>query len=600
MGVGHPARRVRWMLVAVLFVFSLFCAQLLRLQALDASTLASAALGSRTQTVVIPALRGSITDARGTVLAYSSLREDITADPQALRNPRDLSAITARQEQANVLAAATRLAPLLGKSAQDIATRVNSTRAGSKFVYLVKDVSPLVWAKVQGLGIGGISNETTTSRQYPTSSAAASLVGWVGTDGQPGGGLELMENKALTGTPGTKTYQRSGFGLPIASAGQSMRPATNGATVRLSINSDLQYYAQNVLAEQVQALGAQSGNVVALDPRTGRILAVASSPTFDPNRVGAAKGDLVNTAFDQTFEPGSTAKVMVASTALATGTATPASHVTVPPGLARGGALFHDSEAHGTESLTFAGVLAKSSNMGAILVGEHIPPSTLYRYYRRFGMGTTSGIGFPGETGGLLERPDTWSGSQRYTVLFGQGFSATAMQTASVFQTIANGGVRVPLSLVAGTQRPGGPFVPAPRTTPVRVIPTRVAKAVSAMMEGVVGKNGTAPKAEVKGYRIAGKTGTADRYDQSLGRYAGVTASFIGYAPADNPRIEIAVTVQRPRGLIYGGDVAAPVFAKVMQYALQEYKVPPTGTRAPHLPLTFDPAKHSRQKHFKP
>lgn len=583
-----------------MFVFSLFVAQLLRLQALDSSTLAAAALGSRIQTVAIPALRGTITDANGTVLASSTLRDDVTADPTALRNPTGLATISDAAATANVKEAADQLAPLLGISSAALATRVDSTPNGSHFVYLAKSVSPLVWAKVQALGIGGILSQPTTLRTYPTSSAAASLVGWVGADGQPGGGLELLENTLLTGTPGSTTFQRSALGVPIAGATQSATPAVNGQTVRLTVNGDLQYYAQQVLGQQVQATGALSGNVVVVKIKTGAVLAAASYPSFNPNDIAHAKGDLVNSAFDQTFEPGSTAKVMVASAALATKVATPLTRVTVPSGLVRGGVAFHDAETHGTESLTLAGVIAQSSNMGAILVGEHIPAKTLYAYYRKFGIGQTSDIGFPGESAGLLSKPSAWSASQRYTVLFGQGFSATAMQTASVFQSIGNGGLRVPLSIVAGTQQQGKGFVPAAKATPVRVTSPSVAKQVTQMMEGVVGTKGTAPQAEVPGYLIAGKTGTADRYDPALGRYSGVTASFIGFAPADNPQIEIAVTVQRPRSSIYGGEVAAPVFAQIMQYALQEYKIAPTGAKGADLPLTFDPAKASRQKHFTP
>jgi cell division protein FtsI (penicillin-binding protein 3) len=325
-----------------------------------------------------------------------------------------------------------------------------------------------------------------------------------------------------------------------------------------------------------------------MNVHTGDLLAVASYPTFDPNDIAHAKGNLDNRAFDEVYEPGSTGKVMTFSAVLQEGVANPATPVTVPNTLPRAGTTFHDAENHGIEHLTAAGVLAQSSNIGTIELGEKVPASTLHDYFTKFGMGQGTGIHFPGESPGLLTPVQDWSGSQRYTVMFGQGLSVNAIQAAGVFQTIANNGLRMPPSLIKGIRNPDGSLSAITRPTPVQVVSPAVAAQVRTMLEGVVSSEGTAPEARVEGYRVAGKTGTADRYDPALGRYNGKTASFIGFAPADKPELVVAVTVQRPTTSYFGGVVAAPVFSQVMTYALQAYKIAPTGTTPPTIKLRTD------------
>jgi len=357
--------------------------------------------------------------------------------------------------------------------------------------------------------------------------------------------------------------------------------------VRLTIDSDLQWFAQNAIAQKVNETGALSGTVVVMKVRTGELAAVASYPSFDPNNIAKATGDLGNRAFGDAFEPGSTAKVMTAAAALQEGVATPATPVVVPDRLPRADQSFRDSHEHGTERLTFAGVIAQSSNIGTMMVGEKVPPATLESYFRGFGVGAPTGIHFPGETPGIFARSKDWSGSQRYTVMYGQGLSVNAIQAAGVFQTIANGGVRVPPTLVASTQNADGTQTQTPPTTPVRVISPSTASTLSQMLEFVVSDNGTAVKATIPGFRVAGKTGTADRIGAN-GRYSGYTASFIGFAPADKPEFVVAVILQNPIRGYYGGSSAAPVFKDVMTYALQEFGIPPTGTSPPVMKLTME------------
>ena len=304
--------------------------------------------------------------------------------------------------------------------------------------------------------------------------------------------------------------------------------------------------------------------------RTGELLAVASYPTFDPNTPGQSQDNWTNKAFNEVYEPGSTAKVMTAAAALEEGVVTPSTVVEVPNRIWRAdGREFRDSHDHPTEYLTFAGVLAQSSNIGTVLAGEKIKPAKIHDYFYRFGLGQSSGMRFPGEGTGILKQAKDWDGSQRFTVLYGQGLSVNALQATAVFQTIANNGVRVPPRLISAVGDGKGGFVDADKATPVRVISPDVAKQVRDMMEGVVGKDGTAPEAKIDGYRVAGKTGTADRYDARVGGYSGKTASFIGFAPADKPELVVSVTLQRPIKGYFGGVVAGPVFRDVMTYALQ-------------------------------
>jgi cell division protein FtsI (penicillin-binding protein 3) len=573
-----------------LFVLSLFCAQLFRLQALDSSAVAHAALKSRLSIVAVPALRGNITASNGDVLATSIERRVVTADQTAVTTYR--KKVNGVGVTLGVAGVAADLAPILGKSEAELSATLTGSR---KFVYVAKDVSMSDWSKIRALGIPGIYSDPTSSRSYPTSSAAASLVGWVGADGSPGGGLELLFNKHLQGKPGESTYEHSRDGRMITTGEQQITPAVPGLGVRLTTDNDLQWFALNAIAQKVNETGALSGTVVVMKVKTGELAAVASYPTFDPNNIAKATGDLNNKAFGDAFEPGSTAKVMTAAAALQEGVATPATPVVVPDRLPRADQSFRDSHEHGTERLTFAGVIAQSSNIGTMMVGEKVPPATLEKYFRGFGVGAPTGINFPGETPGIFARSQNWSGSQRYTVMYGQGLSVNAIQAAGVFQTIANGGVRVPPTLVASTQNADGTTSPTPPTTPVRVISPSTATTLSQMLEFVVSDNGTAVKATIPGYRVAGKTGTADRVGAN-GHYSGYTASFIGFAPADKPEFVVAVILQNPIRGYYGGSSAAPVFKDVMTYALQEFGIPPTGTAPPVMKLTIEDPPTSADK----
>jgi cell division protein FtsI (penicillin-binding protein 3) len=584
---------MRVLVITTVFVLTVFAAQLVRIQGLDAHAVAQEALDQRVATQIIPAGRGQILASDGTVLASSVIREVVVADPSAVCTfGTGSTTCDPATTPGAVTKAAEELSPLLGKSVAELVPLLSGT---SRYRILSKEVTPLTWNQISDLGIPGIyrdRRETRSERVYPQGTTTAALVGYVTDDGTPGGGVELMEDDALDGTPGKQTYEVGRDGTAIPAGHSTLVPAVDGEDVTLTINPSLQWYAQNALAQRIKETGAKAGYAVIEDVRTGNLLSVASYPTFNPNTdVGKTGVDLDNKAFSDVFEPGSTAKIMTMSAALEEKTVTPSTPVVIPNRLQRYDVSFKDSHEHPTLYRTVAGTLAESSNIGTILVSETLKPSTIERYFRKFGLGAKTGTGYPGESAGLLPASKTWSGTKQATVAFGQGISVTAVQAASVFQTIANGGVRVEPRLVDSVTHSDGTVETMPASASKRVVSPHTASDVSKMLEGVVGPDGTAEEAQIPGYRVAGKTGTADYYDDRLGKYSGFTASFIGYAPADDPQIVVAVVIQQPRYPYFGGYVSGPVFKDLTTYALQELKIPPTGTKRPKLTLEVDPAQ---------
>ena len=423
-------------------------------------------------------------------------------------------------------------------------------------------------------------------REYPSGSLIASLVGFVNHDGKGATGLESSMNSSISGIDGKYSYA-NGYGAEIPGSQSEIIPAQTGTTIRLTIDRDIQWVASKAISDAVKASGAISGTVIVMDPKTGAILAHATAPTFDPNNT--SKVSLIamrNPSVQDVYEPGSTGKVMTIATALEEKKITPNSVFTIPYALKRSNKTFHDHEKHATQRLTATGVLAVSSNTGAIQIGELLSHETLYKYLSKFGVGSKSGSGLPGESRGILPKVADWSGTTAPTVAFGQGYSLTAMQATSIFATIANDGVRVSPTVIAGQSDASGNFTPAVGRTSERVVSVETAQAMRIMMESVVSASGTAPTAAIAGYRVAGKTGTAMRIDDTCGCYRGYTASFIGFAPADKPAYVISVTIQDPKGLHWGGALGGPVFKKVMSFVLQSRHIAPTGTTVVPVALT--------------
>ncbi len=565
---GDPVRRLRAWQISLLVVLTIVAARVVDLQAIQGPSLAAAGDKARLRTVVLPAVRGQITDINGVPLATTVAAKNVTVDQTLVTDPAGEAA---------------QLSSVLGGDASVYRSRMTGTR---RFVYLAKGITPEVWSTVSALKLPGVFSEDASTRVYPAGSVAANVVGYVRADGHGGSGLEYGFDKELAGTPGSQTYQASAGGTEIPTADSSGVDPVAGMGVRLTIDRDIQWVAQDAIAKQVAAAKADSGTVVVMDPRTGQIYALATVPTFDPNKpASAAQSDISNRAVSDVFEPGSTSKIMTMSAVIEERKANPLTRIVVPPVLRTPYKTWHDDVPHGTLKLTLNGVLARSSNIGTILAAQKIGGPKLYSYLKKFGIGEPTGLHFPGESRGYVPPPAKWSATSFGTIAFGQGLSLTAVQAASVYATIANGGVRVSPTLVAGYTAPDGTYQPAAAPSSVRVVSPATATAVRSMLESVVSDDGTAPKAAISGYRVAGKTGTANRIDDTCGCYRGYTASFIGMAPADAPKLVVAVFLQNPRNGHFGGQLAAPVFKKVMSFSLEHLRIPPTGTVHPRIPV---------------
>lgn len=602
--LGSHRPRLRLVGFGLTLIMLVFTVRLVQVQVVDASAYAEKAALNRYVTVPLAAQRGDITDRHGTALAATVDAYDITADPSLFT--AEYTGVDDAPAQAAAL-----LAPILDQEEERLAELLDNP--GSQYAVLARQQTPQAWRQIQDLrrtlaeradrGTGhqvltGIFREKNPKRVYPGGELAAGVLGFVNGEGVGGAGIEAQLDPVLAGEDGTVRYAQSG-GRRVPTAGSSEQPAVPGTDIELTIDRDIQWAAQSAIEAQVAASRADGGSVVVQDVRTGEILAMASAPGYDPNAYGRADPEVLdNPALTEAFEPGSTSKVISMAAVLEEGVAAPDTHLTVPNRLPRADRAFADDHEHDTYHLTLAGVLAKSSNIGTIMAVESLAEDQaetnrlLHSYLRAFGIGEPTGLGFPGETAGILADPGEWNASQQYTIPFGQGMSLNAVQAASVYTTVAAGGERVAPSLVRGTTGPDGRYEPAPEPERTRVIGERTARQLAAMLETVVNDEewGTGGIARIPGYRVAGKTGTANRVDPETGRYNGYTASFAGFAPADDPRVTVYCAVQKPtRGSHNGSRVCGPVFAEVMEFSLKALQVPPTGEDPVTLPATFDP-----------
>ncbi|MFD5281182.1 cell division protein FtsI [Streptomyces rubrogriseus] len=604
--LGSPRPRLRMIGLALTLVLAAFVVRLLQVQAVDAGTYSAKAEQNRYVVHTLPAERGGITDRNGVALATTVDSYDITADPTMFT--REQLKVDDGPEQAAAL-----LAPILGQDQEQLAKVLRPKNRELRYVRLARRQTPQVWNQIKDLKtaltskaetdkstvnvLAGVFADPSSKRVYPGGDLAAGILGWVGADGKGGGGLERKLDKTLAGEDGKIRYAQSG-GRQVPTAGSTETPAVPGSDVELTIDRDIQWAAQHAISEQVEKSKADGGYVIVQDTTTGEILAMANSPGFDPGDLAHADpAALGNAALQDAFEPGSTAKVLSMAAVLEENVATPGTHITVPNRLKRGDRLFKDDIDHPTWYLTLNGVLAKSSNIGTIMATGELGKTqaeankVLYSYLRKFGLGGYSGLGFPGETKGILAPPDQWSTSQQYTIPFGQGVSVNALQAASIYSTVANGGVRIEPTLVRGTKGADGRFTPAPEPKKTRVTSEKTAKTLSQMLESVVDdEEGTGTKARIPGYRVAGKTGTANRVDPATGKYRGYTSSFAGFAPADKPRVTVYCAIQNAtEGSYFGGQICGPIYKQVMEFALKTLQVPPTGAAPARLPVTFKP-----------
>ena len=567
--------RIRKIVAIAIVIFLLFGFRLIEIQAIRAKGYVDRADNELSKSATLLAPRGDIYDINGIELARSISAINIAVDQTVVNDP---------------LNAAMVVAPILGMNPAELLPSLSGQK---RYVLIAKDVQPSVWREVNDAiisyntrvvktksdlnkRIGGFVPERSYIRDYPSGKLTASLIGVVNDQGAGSGGLESSLNNILSGTNGKYIYA-NGRGNIIPGSEEIRVEAKSGKSIRLTIDRDIQWVAQNAISQAVASSKAKSGTVIVMDPKTGEILAQASAPTFDPNVPSSITVDkLNNPSVQEVYEPGSTGKVITVAAAMEEGLITPESVFSIPYSMKVSDAVFKDHEKHPTQRLTTAGLLAVSSNTGSIQIGQKLGKDNLYKYLTKFGIGQSTNSKLPGESAGILHPVKNWSGTSLPTISFGQGYSLTAMQATSVFATIANNGVRVNPSILAGVVDESGKYTPSAVNESTRVLSEQTAVNMRIMMENVVSKNGTAPSAAIDGYRVAGKTGTAQRYNTACKCYSGYTASFIGFAPADQPKYVVSVTIQDPKGMHWGGVLAGPVFKKVMGFVLQNQRISPT------------------------
>lgn len=521
--------------------------------------LTRAAATQQVVTQAVPARRGTITDRNGDELAVSEQSATVIANPYLIKHPA---------------AAAEKLAPLLAMRQEAVLRTI--TKPGSGYVVVRRQVPAVAADRIARLKIEGITQEASEQRIYPRTLLAGQVLGIVGRtdDGATVGreGLEYSRNTILSGTAGSRRTVKDALGRPLQV--QDLKAARPGARLQLTLDAAIQDRTEAVLAQVGAKYRPKSATAVVLDPRTNEVLAMANWPRVDPNAPADAPAEArQNRAVGFTYEPGSTFKAFTIAGALQDGKVTPDTLFELPPTIQVADRTIGDAETRGPETLTTAQILAQSSNVGAIKIGLLLKKRRFDYWVRQFGFGRPTGVDLPGEERGIILPVDKYSGSSMGNLPIGQGESVTSMQLATAYSAIANGGILRKPQIVHSID---GKVVK--RAPGKRVIAAQTASQVRQMLRGVFAPGGTAAEVSIPGYELAGKTGTANKVDPKTGEYskANYVASFVGFAPANDPRLLISVMVDEPQGAIYGGVVAAPAFGDIASFALTALRIPPS------------------------
>ena len=583
---GSPTKRLRLGLGMMLALLLVVGGKLFLVQGLDVGGMAAAALNNRLVSVELPAERGSILDANGTVLANSVIRYNVTVD-QRLNTKTDsfqrLETVDGQEQLVDVSRdqGIAELARVLGRDAGELKTELT----GDKRYYVVaKDLRPDIEDRISKLEIPGIQTVGTSKRVYPNGSVAGGIVGFLedGTTGQAG--LEQTQDDILKGTPGKRVFEIGEDGIRIPVGIDQLTPAKDGKDIKLTIHSDLQYFAQQAIQSQADKLRAEWGIITVLDIKTGNILAMADTNAPDPNDPGkVAAADRGVRSVTAAYEPGSVEKMITAAALIQEGKSSPLDTFTIPPTYTVDGQTFSDAFDHGTEHRTLAGILGYSMNTGTVMAGQRLSKDQRHDWLQKFGIGEAPDIGLPAEASGILTPADQWDGRQEYTVLFGQGVSQSTLQTVRAYQAIANDGVMLQPRLVDSYSSSGEAEEKVPAKPVRQVVSKETAQQVRDILESAV-TEGEIKDAAIDGYRVGAKTGTSEApCDDGKSGYCGYTASMVGMAPMDNPRFIVEVVLQRPKGSIYG-ITNGPVFRSVMSQTLRTYNVPPSTGQPARLP----------------
>ncbi|MCU1462185.1 MAG: peptidoglycan synthetase FtsI [Acidimicrobiales bacterium] len=552
--VPDPRRRLVALLVVMGLAFAAVLARLTVVQGTASSGYAALGQSQRERKIVLPARRGSILDRNGVELAMTVQQKTVWANPRLVRDPAGEAAA---------------LAPVLNVDVNDLRDRLSGNGA---FAYLARKVTDDVAAKVAALNLPGVAFIDEPKRFDPAGPLGLSLLGAVGLDNQGLSGLELQYEKQLVGRPGALVVERDPHGTEIASGIRQERPSAPGDNLMLTIDRSMQYETERALSGEIEAAKAKGGIAIVMDPRTGEVLAMA-------NLVAGVNGQPPqpapsNLAVTNVYEPGSVNKLITVSAALEEGVIKPDDKLIVPDQMMVANHRFSDHDPHPTGEWSITDIVANSSNIGTIMIGQKLGKDRLDKYLRAYGLGAHSGLGFPGESAGLLLDPKDWSGTSIGTVPIGQGLAVTALQMLEAYNTVANGGTFVPARLVQSVVDASGVRHPISSGPSRRVISTRTAQQMTAMLSEVV-RVGTGTSARIDGYTVAGKTGTAKKPVNGSYNNGLYEASFAGFVPAEAPRLSSIVIIDEPGTAIYGGTVAAPVFADVARYGLRRFQIPP-------------------------
>ncbi len=577
------ARRLRVGIAAALVLLLILGMRLLFVQGVDAAGHAKTAMEERLRSVSLTPDRGSILDREGRVLASSVQRYDMVVDQRLVTEEYKLwNRETNRQEVVRLDDALDELAPILSMDQDELRQRLVGDRP---YRVVLRGVTPEVKNRAMAVRVPGLLAEPVAERSYPNGAVAGNILGFISDDGQPLEGLEVSQDEQLSGTPGKRTYEIGADGIRIPNAEFSETPAVDGKDIRLTIDQDVQWFAQEAIATKTDSYKAAWGNLVVVDLKTGEILAMADSTTVDPTDPSGTDSLFWRpTSLTQSYEPGSTGKLATFATALEEGGVSPTDEYTVPNKQEFDGQIINDSLPHDTYEMTAAGIFTRSYNTGTVQVAESVDTATRYDYMRRLGIGQPIDIGLPGSNQGILAPPDQWDGRQKFTTMFGQGYTLTSLHTAQIFQTVANGGVKVPLQLIDSYIDADGTEHRVEVGEGERIYSEQTSEEMLKMMEGVV-EEGTGSAAKVPGYRVGGKTGTGQA--AGAGGYDGHTTSFTAVAPLDEPRFVVSVAVHRPQGFWRDWQVTDTA-GQVMGYLLNKYNVPPTDGEPQHYDVFTD------------
>lgn len=549
-------RRLRRLLLGAVLAFVALGARLGWLVAVDGPAYRAYAASEVYERVPIPALRGAIYDREGNLLAVTVPRQDVVADDYVVEDPR---------------AEAAALSPLLHASPTALAAALHQPDG---YVVLARQVSPSLASKVASLALPGIGLVADPERVDPAGSLFAPVLGIVGFSGHGLSGVEYRYDSLLSGRPGSELVPVAPGGIVLPGTPRDVVPARQGIGLVLTLDEPLQYEVTKDLAAEIRLAHADGGEAVVLDSRTGGILAMVDLVRGPGGAVVPASSNLALTAV---YEPGSVMKIATVAGALEEGLVTPSTELTVPYQIDVGGWPFDDAEWHPTEKMPVTQIIAQSSNVGTIEIARMLGEQRLSEFLRRFGFGEPTGLGWPGASTGILGSPATWSAAAMGAVPIGTDEAVTALQVADAYNALANGGVFVPPHLVRALVLPNGRVEPVPLPPRRRVIRASVAAELVPIFEGVTtDANGTALAAQVPGYLVAGKTGTAQIPSTTGPGYTpgAWMGTFVGFVPAQAPRLTAVVVLDHPEP-IYGGLVAAPVFSRIMQYALRHFDIPP-------------------------